>query len=188
MRVRKRMPDLITDQFDTVGAAAKGCDVILGANAHQYAARSIAELNGIGYVNALYAPIALSSPEHAPPPAAGQIWEPGRTGNDQRWSDNARAWNDRALERINHNRIRLGLEPIHDVLRHNVTDHPWLAADPALAPLPSTPGMHVTQTGAWIMPDSSPLTPELEAFLEDGDAPVYVGFGSMPLPADTSRT
>src|SRR5262245_11261579 len=26
--------DLITDQFDSVGTAAKGCDIILGANAH----------------------------------------------------------------------------------------------------------------------------------------------------------
>jgi vancomycin aglycone glucosyltransferase len=188
-QMRERMPDLITDQFDRVGAAAKGCDMILGANAHQYAARSIAELNGIRYVNAVYAPITLPSPEHAPPPAAGQIWEPGRpTDNEQRWSDNARAWNDRALARVNQNRVRLGLEPIDDVLRHNLTDHPWLAADPTLAPLPFTPGMHVTQTGAWILPDSSPLTPELEAFLDGGDTPVYVGFGSMPMPAHTSRT
>src|SRR6185312_3199591 len=106
-QTRERMPDLIADQFDTLGAAAQGCDVVLGANAHQYAARSIAELNDIPYVNALYAPIALPSPDHAPPPAAGQIWEPGRCAdNEQRWNDNAKAWNDRALERINHNRIR----------------------------------------------------------------------------------
>src|SRR5262249_50406371 len=30
-QLRKSMPDLITDQFDRVGAAAEGCDVILGA-------------------------------------------------------------------------------------------------------------------------------------------------------------
>src|SRR5262245_4121119 len=38
----KPIPDLITDQFESIGPAAKGCDIILGANAHQYAARSIA--------------------------------------------------------------------------------------------------------------------------------------------------
>src|SRR4051812_22891127 len=32
-RMRESMPDLITDQFEAVGAAAEGCDVILGANA-----------------------------------------------------------------------------------------------------------------------------------------------------------
>ncbi|HEX8159619.1 MAG TPA: glycosyltransferase, partial [Solirubrobacteraceae bacterium] len=57
---------LISDQFDAVGSAAKGCDVLLGAGGHQYAARSIAEVNGIAYVNAVYAPVSLPSPDHAP--------------------------------------------------------------------------------------------------------------------------
>ncbi len=71
-RLRESMPDLITDQFETIGAAADGCDVILGANAHQYAAPSIAERRGIGCVTAVYAPVALPSPDLAPPPAPGQ--------------------------------------------------------------------------------------------------------------------
>jgi vancomycin aglycone glucosyltransferase len=47
--------------------------------------------------------------------------------------------------------------------------------------------MHVVQTGAWILPDSHGLEPELEAFLDDGEPPVYVGFGSMPAAGDTAR-
>src|SRR5690349_10033715 len=35
-RLRESMPDLITDQFQVIGAAVDGCDVIVGANAHQY--------------------------------------------------------------------------------------------------------------------------------------------------------
>src|SRR5262249_38133450 len=81
------IPDLIRDQFDTVEGAAKGCDILLGANAHQYAARSIAELYGIPYVNAVYAPTALPA------------------------DSNTRAWNERSLERVNANRARLGLAP-----------------------------------------------------------------------------
>src|SRR5262249_46075203 len=53
-RLRESMPDLITDQFQTIGAAAEGCDVIVGANAHQYAGPSIAEHAGIGCVTAVY--------------------------------------------------------------------------------------------------------------------------------------
>ncbi len=158
------LPDLIADQFDSVGAAAKGCDVILGANAHQYAARSIAELHGIPYQNALYAPTAL----------------PG--------DDNTRAWNARSLDRVNANRARLGLQPIDDVLRHIVTSQPWLATDPTLDPSPASPGMVIVQTGAWVLPDSSRLPSDLEAFLEAGEPPVYFGFGSMPVAAGTSRT
>src|SRR5262249_12804122 len=47
-KLRESKPDLISDQFETVGAAVDGCDVIVGANAHQYAAPSIAERKGIG--------------------------------------------------------------------------------------------------------------------------------------------
>jgi vancomycin aglycone glucosyltransferase len=158
------IPDLITDQFESIGSAAKGCDLILGANAHQYAARSIAELSGIPYINALYAPTAL----------------PG--------DDNTRAWNERSRERVNANRTRLGLAPIDDVLRHIVTDHPWLATDPTLDPLTSMPGMTVVQTGAWMIESSSPLPREVEEFLDAGQPPVYFGFGSMPAAEEVSRT
>ncbi len=188
-RIRESMPDLITDQFEALGAAAEGCDVILGANAHQYAARSIAELRRIPYVTTLYAPVAIPSPDHAPPPAPGETWAPGDVAtNEQRWADNVRAWNERALERVNYNRSRLGLAPIDDVLRYNITDHPYLATDAALAPVPTAPGMGIFQTGAWILEDSTALAPELEAFLARGDPPVYLGFGSMPARESVSRT
>jgi vancomycin aglycone glucosyltransferase len=143
-----------------VGRAADDCDVILGANAHQYAARSIAELRGIRYVTALYAPIAMHASEQE-----------------------RRAWNARALERVNHNRARLGLPAIDDVLAQNLTDHPWLATDPVLDPAPE----HVFQTGAWILPDAAPLPRQLLDFLDGGEPPIYFGFGSMPAQPDASR-
>src|SRR4029078_8013594 len=71
-RLRESMPDLITDQFETIGAAAEWCYVIVGANAHQYAAPSIAEHAGIGCVTAVYSPVALPSPDLAPAPTPGQ--------------------------------------------------------------------------------------------------------------------
>lgn len=188
-QLRATMPDLITDQFEKVGAAAEGCDVILGANAHQYAARSISELLEIPYVNALYAPVAIPSPNHAPPPGMGQTWEPGDIeSNLRRWAENLRVWNERSLERVNANRTRLGLASIDDVLSFNITDNPWLATDLPLAPLPATPGRTVFETGAWILEDSTPLSPELSEFLDSGEPPIYFGFGSMPAPKSVTRT
>jgi vancomycin aglycone glucosyltransferase len=187
-RLRESMPDLITDQFEKVEAAAAGCDVILGANAHQYAARSIAEILGIPYVTALYAPVAIPSPDHAPPPAPGETWTSGDAAtNLQRWADNRKAWNDRALARVNHNRTQRGLAPIYDVLGYNITDKPWLATDEALAPIPHTPGFQVFDTGAWLLPDATPLSPDLAAFLKAGEPPIYFGFGSMPAPSGMSQ-
>jgi vancomycin aglycone glucosyltransferase len=179
--LRASMPDLITEQFDVLEAAAEGCDVILGANAHQYAARSIAELRGGPSVTALYAPVALPSTDHAPPGL------PGRDASHEAgWRRTRAEWNERALERLNHNRTRRGLAPIDDVLTHTVGDHPWLAADVALAPAP--PGVTVFETGAWVLEDSSPLPPELVRFLDAGAPPLCFGFGSMPAAPELSRT
>jgi vancomycin aglycone glucosyltransferase len=185
-KLRESMPDLITDQFETIGAAVDGCDVIVGANAHQYAGPSIAERLSIGCVTAVYAPVAVPSPELAPPIMPGQA-EAMHSSIEERWRNTAKAWNDRALERVNHNRGKLGLTPIDDVLDYTLTDRTWLAADAALAPVPVTPGRTIFQTGAWVLADRTPLPADLEAFLESGDSPVFVGLGSMPATADVSR-
>jgi vancomycin aglycone glucosyltransferase len=187
-RLRESMPDLITDQFETIGATAEGCDVIVGANAHQYAAPSIAEHAGIGCVTAVYAPVTLPSPDLAPPPTPGQTIEMhGPTSIEEQWRNTANVWNERALERINRNRGRLGMDPIDDVLDYVLTDHTWLAADAALAPVPTTPGREIFQTGAWVLADSTSLPADLEAFLERGKPPIFVGFGSMPAAGDAAH-
>jgi vancomycin aglycone glucosyltransferase len=116
-----------------------------------------------GDVNALYAPTALPS------------------------DDNVRSWNERARDRVNANRARLGLPPVDDVLRHIVTDSPWLATDPVLSPAPSGAGMRLVQTGAWMFDDARPLPDRVKHFLDAGDPPVYFGFGSMPVADGTSR-
>jgi vancomycin aglycone glucosyltransferase len=186
-RLRESMPDLITDQFETLSAAADGCDVIVGANAHQYAAPSIAEHAGIGCVTAVYAPIALPSPDLAPPPTPGQAADSAPATIAEKWRNTAKAWNERALDRINHNRRRLGMNPIDDVLDYVLTDHTWLAADAALAPLPATPGRQVFQTGTWVLVDRTPLPADLEAFIASGEPPIFAGFGSMPAAGDVTR-
>jgi vancomycin aglycone glucosyltransferase len=166
-RLRESMPDLITDQFKTIGAAVDGCDVIVGANAHQYAAPSIAERAGIGCVTAVYAPVSIPS--------------------EAEWRSVADTWNERALERVNRNRARLGLNGIADVLDYVLTDHTWLAADPTLGPASAVPGRQIFQTGTWVLDDRTPLPTELGSFLDRGEPPVFIGFGSMPATADAAR-
>jgi vancomycin aglycone glucosyltransferase len=182
-RLRESMPDLVADQFETIGAAARDCDVIVGANAHQYAGPSIAEHAGIGCVTAVYSPVALPSPDLAPPPTPGEAAD---ASIEDRWRSVATAWNERALDRINTNRATLGLRPINDVLDYVLTTRTWLAADAALAPVPSTPGRTVFQTGAWVLADHTALPADLEVFLDAGAPPIFVGFGSMPAAGDVS--
>ena len=82
---------------------------------------------------------------------------------------------------INNHRASLGLPPVDDVRDYVFTDRPWLAADPTLAPWEEPADLDVVQTGAWILPDDRPLPGELQAFLNAGAPPVYVGFGSIPM-------
>jgi vancomycin aglycone glucosyltransferase len=180
------VPDLIADQFITIEKAAADCGVIIGAGIHQYAARSVAERDGIPCVVAAYAPVSLPSENLVPPGSADLVSDPITIR--RLWDETRRGWNDRALTRVNGNRSRLGLAPIEDVLEHILDYRPWLAADATLGPAPATSGLRVVQTGAWILHDSRPLDRELEAFVEQGEPPVYIGLGSMPAPEGTSAT
>lgn len=181
--------DLVADQFAQLGLAAEGCEVVVGAGAHQFAARSIAERAGVPYVNAVYAAVSIPSADLAPPASPGEVWAAGeRADNLRRWEADSRSWNERFLGRINENREALGLLPVDDVHRHIFGERPLLAADPILGPAPDALGMTIVPTGAWLLADSTPLSAELEAFLKDGEPPIYVGFGSMPAPRSMSRT
>ena len=92
-------------------------------------------------------------------------------------------------EALNTHRAAIGLPPVDNVRDYVFTDRPWLAADPILGPWQEPADLDVVQTGAWILPDERPLPAELEAFLDAGAPPVYVGFGSMAVhaPKDIAR-
>jgi vancomycin aglycone glucosyltransferase len=104
------------------------------------------------------------------------------------WAQDAQRQNDVWRDLLNRHRAALGLTPVDDVRGHIITDRPWLAADATVAPWPDPADGRVFQTGAWLLPDERPLSPELEAFLDAGEPPVYFGFGSIRAPEDLART
>ncbi len=163
---RGSIESTVATQFTTIASAAADCDVIVGANALQIAAPSIAERRGIPYIHVSYCPRTLPSTHHAPLP-----------GMPDTWAEDASRWNALFGPALNAHRESAGLSPIADVRAHLLTDRPWLATDPTLAPWPG--GGSVFQTGTWLMPDDRPLSPELTDFLDAGDPPVFFGFGSM---------
>jgi len=186
---RQMIEGTVAVQFETITAAAQGCDVIVGATALQVAAPSVAEAMGIPYVFAGYCPVVLPSPRHAPPvlDSLGDTPAPAMDDYSELWAADAQRWNDTWGSLINSRRTSLGLEPVSDVHRYVITDRPWLAADPALGPWPDPADGAVFQTGAWILPDETPLSSELEAFLDAGEPPVYFGFGSIRAPGNPSQ-
>jgi vancomycin aglycone glucosyltransferase len=86
-------------------------------------------------------------------------------------------------------RRSIGLPPVDNVRDHVIGDRRRLATDPVLDPWWEPSHLGVAQTGTWILPDDRRLPDDLEACLDAGTAPVFVGFGSMPMHAqkETAR-
>lgn len=150
----RRASEFIEAQYDTLAAAAKGCDGLLSTAMSIFVGRSAAEQAGIPHRYVAFAPNVVE---------------------DIRAQD----WKAVFGEPINAHRSAIGLPEVADVGEYLFTHRPLLAADPTLGPLGETPGLDVAHTGAWILPDERPLPSDVEAFLAAGAPPVYVGFGSM---------
>ncbi|WP_284742571.1 glycosyltransferase [Amycolatopsis sp. RTGN1] len=183
-QIRKSTEDTVTTQFETIGVAAAGCDVLVAGGALQFATRSIAQRSGAAYVYASFCPITLPSDLHAPPPMPWRT--PGKAENRALWDEDARRWNAFFGGKVNEYRAAAGQAPVDDLPSHVFGDRPWLAADAALAPWPEPGDPRVVQTGAWIWPDERPLPDELLEFLDAGEQPVYFGFGSMRAPGEVA--
>ncbi|MFI1972762.1 glycosyltransferase [Streptomyces cinnamoneus] len=179
----QRAAEMFAATYASVAAVAEGCDAVVatGLLPAAAAARAVAEKLGVPYVFVAYFPTYLPSPHHPPLVWPGRPVPPEVTDNRVLWDLNADTMNELFGEAINTHRATIGLPPVGDVRDHVFTDRPWLAADPALSPWLETADLDVVQTGAWIRPDERPLPAGLEAFLDAGAPPVYVGFGSMPL-------
>lgn len=167
--------ELVTARFDTLTAVAADCDVVVAQGLLPAGARDVAEQAGIPYVYACYHLHGLPSPHMRPGMRPGTPSPAGETDIRVLWRHDAERVNALYGPALNRNRAALGLTPVDNVRDHVFTDRPWLAADPVLCPT----DLDVLQTGAWILADDRPLPDGLEKFLDDGEAPVYVGFGSM---------
>jgi vancomycin aglycone glucosyltransferase len=186
---RQMIEATVAAQFEVITAAAQDCDAIVAATALQIAARSVAEKMGITYSFVAYCPAVLPSTHHAPP-VLGMLGDkpvPSPTEYVELWAKDAERFNTGWGGPLNSHRASLGLSPVSNVRNHIFTDRPWLAADPTLAPWPDPLDEAVFQTGAWILPDESPLSSDLEMFLDAGEPPVYFGFGSIRAPEDLSQ-
>jgi vancomycin aglycone glucosyltransferase len=197
-RKRLSLPDLaakvMMSQYAAVDAAvdafgAPGCDAMLttGLFSSVIAAHAVAEKRNLRYVHAAYCPFYLPSPHHRPLEYPGYPHPLGVTDNQVLWNLNSQVMDEIFGTSLNKLRASIGLAPLDNVRDHVFTERPLLAADPVLAPWRQPSTLDVVQTGAWILRDERPLGAELEAFLDAGEPPVYVGFGSLTAPNDFAR-
>ncbi|MDX3655811.1 glycosyltransferase [Streptomyces sp. ID05-26A] len=183
--LRRLVEESVREQFRVVTRAAGRADVLVAGGALQHATRSVAESIGAHYVYASFCANTLPSPHHAPPALLGRVPVNGTPEENLAQWDQHRHYFTSSRDTLNAERAKLGLGPIDDVRDHIFGDAPWLAADPVLGPWPG-PG-DLVQTGAWLIDDERPLGPDLQAFLDDGEPPVYFGLGSMRGAPDTAH-
>jgi vancomycin aglycone glucosyltransferase len=184
---------VMAGQYTAIHAAVEafdgGCDVMVatGLFSSVAAARCVSEKLGMRYVLAAYCPIFLPSPYQRPFEYPSHPLPPDVTDNQVLWDKDVQVMNELFGEGLNTLRASIGLPKVDNVRDHVYTNQPWLAADPVLAPWRQPTKIDVVQTGAWILPDERPLPADLLAFLDAGEPPVYVGFGSLPAPKDFAR-
>jgi vancomycin aglycone glucosyltransferase len=82
---------------------------------------------------------------------------------------------------INKMRIEAGLQPIKDVWGHWMGDHVIAACDMELNAVREGVSFNFTQTGYMLLPSQSGLPENVEKFLNSGELPVFIGFGSNPV-------
>ncbi|GAA2799463.1 glycosyltransferase [Kribbella solani] len=186
----KLAPELVAARFETLTrAAADGCDAMLATGLMPAGVRDVAERLGIPYVLACFHILGLPSQHTSPGKRPGTPPATGPTDRRAEWAQDAERVNALYAEALNTHRAAIGLPPVGNVRDHVFTEHPWVAADPVLLPAAGQTELDIVQTGAWILPDERPLPADLERFLDAGEPPVYVGFGSMAsyAPQDIAR-
>ncbi len=171
-------PALVAARFETLMTAARGCDALLATGLMPAGARDVADKLGIRYVLACFHLLGLPSRHSAPGRRPGTPSDEG-ADLETKWKQDADRVNALYGDAVNTHRAAIGLPPIYNVRDYVFGDQPWLAADPLLCPSEGVTDLDVVQTGAWLLPDERPLPAGLEAFLDAGEPPVYVGFGSM---------
>lgn len=176
---------MIGAQYEAIGAAADGCDLIVatGLMPSAAAAQCVAEKRGLPYRHVTFCPLFLPSDRHRPLPYPGYPHPPEVTDPRALWVLNIETMNALFGEAVNGQRVAVGRPPVANVRDHVFTGRPLLASDPVLWPWEATDLADAIQTGAWILPDTRPLPADLEAFIAAGAAPVHVGFGSIALPS-----
>lgn len=156
-------------QFDILNQVARGADVMVTMNL-QLAGGSVAEAQGIAHFSLVHAPQLIPSADY--PPTTSIFGAAPAAINRLLWWRHRRAANGVFLPAVNEIRQRLDLAPIDD-LHAYITRSPIKIFDPDICSEPDA-------VGEIASPSSPPLAQDLSDWLEAGEPPVFVGFGSTP--------
>lgn len=181
---QRHVTDIIEEHFRELPAALEGVDTVVAAGTQMVAA-SIAELLGAQYHYVAYYPALFPCSESPPAFVPNQALP--RWANRLAWWFGERMMRRGFGEALDRGRSNLGLPPVRDLFDYVFGPAPLLATDPELARPPQT-RFDARPVGCLHPFEEAALPEKLEAFLSAGEAPVYVGFGSMTDPAPVATT
>jgi vancomycin aglycone glucosyltransferase len=165
--------------FEPVARASAGCELIVCAGIN-FAAASVAQWRNVPYMHVVFCPSAMPSSATPPPNVHGQTLP--RWINRFLWQAGAPLADLALRGPINRGRATLGLEPVDNPISQIIKGRTLLAADRDLGPLPDDAPKSAMSTDAWALAEPGTLNARVEAFLQQGSAPIYIGFGSMIAP------
>jgi UDP:flavonoid glycosyltransferase YjiC (YdhE family) len=168
----------LPEQLDALVELGRDAGAIVFA-AGAAAAPSAGEKLGIPVLGVLFTTTVVPSSGHAP------VVIPWRTlprwMNALLWRAMDGGWNVLLRKGLNDARGRHGLKPLGDVTTHLYEESRLVVAvDRELFPLEREWDDRIPHVGfLFARPGETALDPDLEAWLREGEPPIYVGFGSM---------
>ena len=163
-------------QAQQLTPVCRGADALLWGGL-ALAAPTVAEHLHLPVLGVLYTSCILPSSQH--PPISIPWHGLPNWMNDLLWRANRLLTDSLGLDSLNTMRASFGLPPV-DHLRRLFEDYPLvIAADEVLFPPDPLWQGRYPYANFIFFDDPTPLDPELDAWLADGEPPVFVGFGSM---------
>jgi UDP:flavonoid glycosyltransferase YjiC (YdhE family) len=165
--------------FEPVARASEGCELIIGAGL-QFAAASVAQWRKVPYAHVVFCPCATPNSATPPPNMCTQTLP--RWINQLLWRAGGPLADLALRGPVNRGRATLGLDALHNPISQLLKGRTILAADRDLAPPSADAPKSAMNTDAWLLDEPGTLGARVEAFLHEGPAPIYIGFGSMVAP------
>jgi UDP:flavonoid glycosyltransferase YjiC (YdhE family) len=174
---RRFLREEIRHQFRVLPGLIAGADLVVGASL-SLGLPSVAEAMEIPYRFIAFTPQLLPSGHHPCPVFKSQRLPSFMNRIGWRLAMVVDRLNTAPV--INEYRRKTGLKPVKTTNAGYLGGRVIVASDAALAPIPRDITLDAVQTGYMHLRQPLSDLPELERFLGEGPAPVYVGFGSMP--------
>jgi len=162
--------------WETIYKESIDADIIIGSGA-QPIAPTVAEVIGIRYLHILHLTQVL--PSRYREPILFSAYNLPRISYKILWKINDFAYNLMLKKSVNRIRRREGVIPITSYVEYINSGEMISSISPKLTQLPSDIVGQVTQTEYLFPNTDESLSPEIKEFLLAGDAPIYIGFGSM---------